>query len=442
MKRIFSMAIKDLKILLRDRVGAFFVVGFPILMGLFFGLMMGNIGSSSSSSKMKVSVVDLDQTEMSQKFVDSLASNTSVELIAGELEPSKENVRKGRHVGLVVLQEGFGETVGIFFGEPPEIQLGMDPSRGAEAGMLQGYIMQAVGEMAGERFNNPTQFRPALDKAKQQAKDDDSMSFVNRQLLLGFLGTFDSMIDAADLMQPVAESAEGDSTAGTQSGFEFANISQLDIRKQVDPKSQAGQVAKLRSQWDISFPQAMLWGILGCIAGFSASIAREKAQGTLMRLQVAPISRFEVLAGKAMACFLAVLFVITMMTVLGLLLGMQPGNYGHLLLAALSVAVCFVGIMMTLSVVGKTEQAVAGVGWIANMVMAMIGGCMIPVMFMPDIIKRLSILSPVKWAIAAIEGAIWRDFTLLEMLFPCGILLGIGAVGMVLGSAILSKRLA
>jgi ABC-2 type transport system permease protein len=439
MKRILSMAVKDLKILLRDKTGAFFVIGFPILMGLFFGLMMGGAGSNSSSSKMKVSAVDLDQSEMSQKFVDLLASNTAIELLPGELEASKDNVRKGRHVGVIVLQKGFGDNVGVFWGQPPEIQLGMDPSRGAESGMLQGYIMQAVGEMAGQRFNNPDQFRPALTQAKDDAKNDPSLNPINRQLLLGFLGTVDSMIDAADTMQTKGV-VEGENEAA-QTNFEFAKISNLDITRQLDPKSQAGQVAKIRSQWDISFPQAMLWGILGCIAGFAASIARENAHGTLMRLQVAPLSRFEVLAGKAMACFFAVLFVITMMTGLGYFLGMRPGNILHLVLAAVSVAVCFVGIMMTLSVVGKTEQAVAGIGWMSNMVMAMIGGCMIPVMFMPDIIKRVSILSPVKWAIAAIEGAIWRDFTLVEMLLPCGILLGVGTVGMVVGSILLSKRL-
>ena len=39
--KIVQLALKDLKLLLRDRMGAFFILGFPIMMGLFFGLMMG-----------------------------------------------------------------------------------------------------------------------------------------------------------------------------------------------------------------------------------------------------------------------------------------------------------------------------------------------------------------------------------------------------------------
>lgn len=441
MSQILSIALKDLKVLWRDPIGMFFIVGFPILMGLFFGLMMNGMNSGSSSSKMKVAVVDNDQTDESKQFLELLNEGGNLTMIPGELEASKESVRKGNAVGVIALQEGFGERVGIFWGEPPEIQLGMDPSRGAEAAMLQGYIMQAVGQMAGNQFSEPERFRTSVSDAREQAKADDSMNIVNKQLLLGFLGSVDTMLESVEVLQTNQEGGEEDQVMG-QPSFDFANIEEIDITRQVDPKSREGQLKKITSRWDISFPQAMLWGILGCIAGFAGSIAREQQTGTMTRLQVAPIQKYKILAGKALACFIAVLFVIGMMSLLGSFLGMRPGNFLHLLIAALSVAFCFVGIMMTLSLLGKTEQSVNGLGWMVNMVMAMVGGCMIPVMFMPDFIKRFSALSPVRWAISAIEGAIWRDFTLMEMLVPCGVLLGFGAVGMIVGSAILGRRLA
>lgn len=159
-----------------------------------------------------------------------------------------------------------------------------------------------------------------------------------------------------------------------------------------------------------------------------------------MRLQIAPISRSEVLIGKALACFLSVVLVISLMVGLGLLLGMRPGSYPMLALAALCVASCFVGIMMVMSNLGKTEESVNGAGWAINMVMAMFGGAMIPVMFMPQFMKSLSILSPVKWGILAMEGAIWREFSLTEMMLPCGILLGIGITGVVVGTTMLNRK--
>jgi len=439
MNQIFALAIKDLKILFRDKLGAFFVIGFPILMGLFFGLMMGNIGPSNGSSKMKVAIVDNDQTAMSEKFVNSLKANDNLELFTDESESAREKVRKGSAVGMVQLEKGFGDTVGIFFGgTPPEIKLGLDPSRGAEAAMIQGYIMQSVGSMMGERFKDPSSFAPSIEQARDDAKENKELDPMNRTLLLGFLGTVDSMVDSVKDLQ---EKQVGDETgqAMTNSEFEFANIQEIDITRKVDPKSAEGQLSKRRSKWDMSFPQAMSWGILGCVAGFSLSMVKERNSGTMTRLQASPLSMFQILAGKALACFLTVLLVIGAMTGLGVALGMQPENYLHLVIASVAVAFCFVGIMMTLSVVGKTEQSVSGIGWIANMIMAMLGGGMIPVMFMPGFIQKFSVISPIKWSILAIEGAIWRGFSLTEMLMPCAILVGVGIVGVVLGSMILSR---
>ncbi|HIE95605.1 MAG TPA: hypothetical protein EYG03_09180 [Planctomycetes bacterium] len=157
----------------------------------------------------------------------------------------------------------------------------------------------------------------------------------------------------------------------------------------------------------------------------------------MLRLKVAPITQFQILAGKALACFTTVIGVIAFMTILGVALGMRPASYVNLFTAAVSLAFCFVGIMMTFAGLGKTEQSV---GWVINMIMAMFGGAMIPVMFMPAMIQRFSVLSPVRWGILAIEGAIWRDFEFVEMAIPCGILIGVGCAGRAVGTTIMNRR--
>lgn len=432
MNRIFKMAMKDLKLLSRDKLGAFFIVGFPILMGLFFGSIMGGgMSSSGSSSKMEVAIVDQDQSEMSKKFVASLRANDSVDLVDDEFESAKESVRKGQRVAMVVLDQGFGETAGVFWKEAPTIRIGVDPSRNAESAMLQGFVMESIGQLASTRFQNAGEMKRMVDDSRKQLDADQTISAPQRLLVSTFLGSLETMVDNIDALQTESDETMEDPRGGN--GFQFANIESLDISRQKKKGT------SLKSQWDISFPQAMLWGVLGCVAGFAISIAKERSEGTLTRLQVAPVSKFEILAGKALACFMTTIFVLVMMTGIGLGLGMKPGNFGHLILAGLCVAFCFVGIMMVMANLGKTEQAVSGSGWAINMVMAMFGGCMIPVMFMPGFIKTFSNLSPVKWSIQALEGAIWREFTLAEMAFPCVVLVGIGAVGLVTGTLMLKR---
>jgi ABC-2 type transport system permease protein len=63
----------------------------------------------------------------------------------------------------------------------------------------------------------------------------------------------------------------------------------------------------------------------------------------------------------------------------------------------------------------------------------MIGGGMIPLMVMPGWMLRLSDFSPVKWGIMALEGSIWRGYSVAELLPACGILVAVGVVCLALG---------
>ena len=49
---------------------------------------------------------------------------------------------------------------------------------------------------------------------------------------------------------------------------------------------------------------------------------------------------------------------------------MRPANFMALAIAAISIALYFVGLMMTLAELGGKEQSVSGIGWAANMAMA------------------------------------------------------------------------
>jgi ABC-2 type transport system permease protein len=196
-----------------------------------------------------------------------------------------------------------------------------------------------------------------------------------------------------------------------------------------------------RSPWEVTFPSAVLWGMLGCVTGFSISLVSERVGGTWLRLQTAPVSRSQVLAGKGLACFLACALVTGLLLTIGRqVLGVGIENYPALVLGAACTAFCFTGIMMFLCTLGKTERAVAGIGWGAMMPLAMIGGGMIPLFVMPAWLQTASHFSPVKWGIVALEGPIWRGYGLADMLLPCGILAAVGAAGFGVGMAWLSRQ--
>jgi ABC-2 type transport system permease protein len=437
MRSVLIMAVKDLKLITRDWLGLFFIVGFPILMGVFFGSMYGGVDTGSAS--LSIALVDEDQSAMSARFADALAATGNVQIERLPRGDALDRVRRGQLVGMIAIPNGFGATAGIMWLESPAIEVGIDPSRKAEAGMLQGMIMQAVGRLMVQRFQDPGSMRPLIQQARQDIADASDIPVAMRPFLLQMMDSLDALMASWQEVRDAQRTSETQESAADVPGFQLARIETIDVTREIPQGSTEALVRQLRSPWDISFPQATLWGVLACAASFAITIVRERKQGTFLRLQVAPVTRGQILAGKATACFLAVLGVILVMVLLGLWLGMRPRNLPLLALAAVCVAVCFAGIMMLMSVIGKSEEAVSGAAWGVNMFMAMFGGAMIPLVFMPTFMKTISHFSPVTWSILSLEGAIWRGFDLPEMLAPCAALVLTGVVCLVIGTVVLSR---
>jgi ABC-2 type transport system permease protein len=444
MRAILTMALKDLRLMSRDWLGMFFIIGFPIAMSIFFGTVMGSMGGDDSPP-LRVAVVDEDDSPASKQFVEELTASGNVEVERLARNEAMDRVRRGDMVGMIALPRGFGESAGLMWMEPPVIEIGVDPSRKAEAGMLQGNIMQSMGKLMFSQFQDPSRMGKYIDVAKEQIAGANDIPIAMRLALNQLMDSLEGWRKTWEETEAAeeAENANTDDgeTADNNDGpeFQLARMETIDVTQKPEKGSREELFSRIRSKWDISFPQAIVWGILACAAGFAISIVRERQHGTLLRLQVAPVTRAQLVGGKATACFFSVIGVIAVMVALGVWLGMRPLSYALLALAAVCIAFCFVGIMMLMSVIGKTEEAVSGAAWGANMLMAMFGGGMIPLLFMPAFMRTLSNVSPVKWSVLAMEVAIWRGFTLSEMLLPCGVLLAVGAVCLAIGTTVLSR---
>lgn len=422
MREIAAMALKDLRILLRDRSGFFFTLVWPLLIAVFFGVMFGGNRASEQASAIDIAVVDEDKTAGSQEFIEALDSGNEFSISVLDREQAFDAVKRRDAVAYVVLKPGFGEASRrVFWGEPPRVELGIDPARGAAAAMVEGILMKYASERMGQAISDQNAQRENIRSAREiLAEDEDVTPEVRANLGRLF----------ADLDRFMAEEAAYTDSADTiqsgMSGLEPIRVERTDV---------AGAVYRgPRSAYAITFPQGVIWGLIGTAAGFAVSIVVERTRGTLFRLQTAPISRTSVLGGKALACFISIILMSIFLYVLAFFIfGLRPVSFPLLALAVVSSAVGFVGVMMLLAVSGKTEQAVGGIGWAVLIVMSMLGGGMIPLFFMPSWMRTIGNFSPVKWSVLAMEGAVWRGFSFVEMLKPCGILVGVGVICFALG---------
>lgn len=417
MNPILALAAKDLRILLRDKMAAFFVIGFPILYGAFFGMVMG--GQGGGSKALKVAVADADQSAASQAFLRHLGESAAIETEVLARDQALDLVRRGKKTAFVAVPKGFGEH-SFFSGRMPSLELAIDPARKAEAGMLEGLLHQAVFADVGRQFTDPKAMQEQLGRAKRSVQEASELSGAQKALFTAFFAALDSF-------------SSGMASAKLPGASPFGGLELVTIPVLRDASNPA-------TAYEVSFPSSISWALLSCLFAFAISIVKERTGGTFLRLVVSPLSSRQVLAGKGLACFATCFVVVALLLgIAALVFGVRISAPLKLLCALCANGVCFTGLMMLFANLGKSEEAVSGAGWAIMTVMAMVGGGMIPLIAMPPFMLAISDYSPVKWSILALEGAIWRQFSWGELAWPCGVLAAIGVVGFAIGARLLQR---
>jgi ABC-2 type transport system permease protein len=407
MAAVLAIALKDLKLLFRVRAAWFFTLCWPLIVAVIFGSLFG--GGGRGPSRLFVAIADEDRTPASAAFVDALAKREGFDVLRTSAAEATDLVRRGRRVGAVRIPKGFGEASSrLFFADPPQVELRIDPSRQAETAMLQGFLLeQAAGRMQ-TLFSNTPAGRAQVEGMLQDIRQQPG-GFAGRPELESMLGSLDAFLSKQPGPQPGPQpgaqpgpqpGAQPAAQPATQAGAGWTPLA-------IDVTSVERQREGPANGFQITFPQGMQWGILGCMMSFAISLAVERTRGTLTRLLMSP----------APPCF-----------------GVRPASPGLLVLAMAVAPLAFVGLMMLVASLGRTEEGASGAGWALMMPMSMLGGGMIPLAMMPGWIQPFSYASPVRWAIISFEGAIWRGFSLAEMAMPCAILIGIGAVAFAIGA--------
>ncbi len=421
MQPIMALALKDLRLLLRMRAGLFFTFVWPLLIAVGFGVILS--GPSTGQSRMSVALVDEDHTPGSEAFLARLDRATELAVQRTSRAEAEESVRKGRRTALVAVPRGFGAaSERMFYGAPPTVELGLDPSRRAESGMLEGVLMKYGVQGMQEVFSNRAAGHQAVENARRSLPADTSAD-PDAASTAAFLSELDKF-----LTRPRTSERSSVAKAAAPGQGAWAPLT-------VVTRPVTGDARGPGSTFEFTFPQGVIWGLIGCIMSFAVGLVVERTHGTLVRLQTAPLTRAAVLAGKGLGCFIAAMTLQAIMFALAtLVFHVHVHSFSALFLAMVSAAGGFVGIMMLVAAIGRNEQSTSAAGWAILMPMSMIGGAMIPLFAMPPWLVRVSGISPIKWAILAFEGATWRAFSMGEMLLPCGILIAVGLVTFALGT--------
>ncbi len=420
MNKVLSLAFKDLRVLISDRGNVFWVFGFPVIFALFFGAIYSGAGEGPSG--MEIAIVNEDNSDFSNSYISKLESDEALKLVKLSRDEAIERVRKGKVAAAVILNKGFGGGFeALFSSEDPKLEIASDPSRKMESGYLQGLLAKAQFEALSEKFVDRQWMKDQVALWRGELETASDLDFEDAELYLEFMDSLDTLLTDAN-----------DDDFATGFSGDILNFAQQNVNREYDGPTTAFQVI---------FPQSLIWGILGCTATFAISIVKERTDGTFNRLRIGPLGRAHILAGKGTACFMTCAFMMCILSIgAKVIFKTSINNFLLFIPAAICTLLCFVGLMMFICTLGRTEQSAGGAGWALVMIMAMIGGGMVPLVFMPSWLRPFSHISPVKWSIYALEGAIWRDFSFKDIINPCLVLLAIGFAAFLLGTIMLRRQ--
>lgn len=425
MRAAIAIARKDVIQLFRDRVGFFFVFVFPVVFGILFGVIFS--GGSDGPKDVPLVIADLDQSEASQGVIELLQQESMLSIdFADDTDTAYELVRKGKRAGALIVPAGFGDELdAMFFGGDAELILRLDPGRSLESSLINGVVTGAANQQIGAIFGNNDRGRRMIERSQSALADTKNLSPVQRVALATLFRAADGVFDMAD--------AETDDSAGEDAagGFRAPRIVN-DSPDEANPDTP--KPPGTDNAFEITFAQAVAWGLMSCVLGFGLGVVGERSRGTLTRLRLSPISPGQIIMGKALACFVTCLGVQAFILAIGVVVfGVNPDSWLLLAIGVLCSCVAFVGLAMLLASFGKSETATEGLSRAVLLVLALVGGAGVPLAIMPGWVRDFASISPFKWVIQALDGAIWRQWTVSELLASWGVLVGIGVVGFAIG---------
>jgi ABC-2 type transport system permease protein len=94
-----------------------------------------------------------------------------------------------------------------------------------------------------------------------------------------------------------------------------------------------------------------------------------------------------------------------------------------LILVSLASALAANGMGFLLAAVGKNQEQVGSLGTLVAVVMAAVGGMMVPSSIMPHFMQTLSRFTPHAWALTGFQDVIVRNLGVADVLPAVGMLL-------------------
>lgn len=182
-------------------------------------------------------------------------------------------------------------------------------------------------------------------------------------------------------------------------------------------------------------PAYSLLAMFLLVVPLSATFIKEREQGSLLRLESMPVPAGVVIGGKMLPYLIINLLQVALCFAVGFyvlpLLGGEALRLGSSLVGivvlSLAASLAAIGFGLLVALFSRTTEQATAFGATAILLLAALGGIMVPKMLMPASLQAVAAYSPLGWALDGYLDLFVRDAGLMEVLPRVGYLLAFAA---------------
>ena len=397
MQILKATIIKDLKILLRDRVGLFMMFFMPILLVIVITSVQNSTFELVNNNRISLVVYNNDKGSLGLQLLEGIRKIGLFKLQIADSAISESDISvqmRNRDV-LVALVIPAGFT---------------------------SFIQNKAEDIASRALKDPDSLTA---KPVQQNRSADSLQMFYhpvmqasfRQSIEGAFRSAVQVIQGETIVKKLYESVnqkEIPADLEKQILFEQLPISEI-------PVSRSGsRTIPNASQHNV--PAWTIFAMFFIVISLGGSVVREKNRGSFIRLKTLPASFLIALFSKQIVYLLvttmqaAVIFIIgnKIFPSLGLPALNIPKDLLGLFIVTVVCGYCAVSYAICVGVFAHTSEQSNGFGAISILIFAALGGLLVPSFAMPADLQNLLRISPLHWALEAyyglfLEGGKLRD---------------------------------
>jgi ABC-2 type transport system permease protein len=407
-----NIALKDLRIFLKDRGAVIQLFLLPLLFIVVFSGALTAIGSGEEDPTtplpvhIPLAVVDLDGGEAAKRLLDGLRGAGDVRVTWYEQDRALALLDEKELDRVLTIPTDF--TTDLAENRQVTLRLINHPdAEETEAAQLviegvamdlalQSQILASLQHMGDMQANAPREYQEAFSAERLQAQAREQFEREQTQPLVELVRTFperqgerEEMPDAAQLAVP-----------GFSIMFVFLTAQMT-----------------ARSFYD------------------------EKKLGSFRRLLAAPMSKASLLAGKMLPNFITGLIQIGVIFAFGAigvrLRGLTPVTLEDaplvVALVAVLVALCSSGLGMLIAAIARTENQIGALSDVVLWILGVLGGSFVPLFLLENFLGPLPKIVPYYWANRAFNDLMIRGLGLAEVAVEMAVLLGFTGLFFVVG---------